>query len=498
MKSLRLPVAATGVVALLGGISFYQAQRDSSVFAEEAPAPTETLARADEISSGFRWVAKKTLPSVVSIRSVKNGQRVEMTQLNELPGSPFDGSSLEELFGQLGGRMIPPRGDRSPDVSTGQGSGFIFSKDGLIMTNAHVVRGADEVTITLQDGKEYEAQDIKVDEFADVAVLKIDAGRSLPALPLGDDSQLEIGDWALAFGSPFGLDQTITQGIISAKSRGLKDLPSRQEFLQTDAAINPGNSGGPLVNIRGEVVGINTAIETRSGGYDGVGFAVPISLARWVSDQLVQNGKVRRAYLGVKLAELTSGISRSLDLPTSKGVIVAEVTKSSPAEKAGIKVEDVILKLNNRDVASRQQLMTVAERMEIGRSYPLVVLRDGSEVTLDVVAGEFPESIAMAQSGGDIRGLGIEVQALTPELAAELDIQTDTGVVVTNVERGGIADRIGIRAGHVIARIGKTDIASVEDLEKALEIAKERRQLVLLIKSANGTQLLSVPFSGEE
>jgi serine protease Do len=304
---------------------------------------------------------------------------------------------------------------------------------------------------------------------------------------------MEIGDWVLAFGSPFGLDRTVTQGIISAKSRGLKNLPSRQEFLQTDAAINPGNSGGPLVNLAGEVIGINTAIETRSGGYDGVGFAVPVSLAKWVGDQLANDGKVRRAYLGVKPDDVDSDIAKALELPTSKGVIVSEVTKGSPAEQAGVKVQDVILKLNNRAVSNRQQLITVAERLSIGESYPLVVLRDGKEIELTVVAAEFPEQVAQASQQVD--ALGAEVQELTPELARELELDTDTGVVVTNVQRGSLAARIGLRPGVVIARIGKMEVNTLEDFEKGLQAAREKRQLVLLVKTSNGTQLISVPLS---
>lgn len=495
MKSLRLPLAATGVAALLGSVLLNQDDRGIQTFADEATDRPQALARAEELSSGFRWVAKQTLPSVVSVRTVRKVQSPQLSQFEDQFGGMPGGGQFDDLFDQLRERMREQQGG-SQGIATGEGSGFIIYSDGLIMTNAHVVRGADEVSVTLEDGTEHIATDIKSDDFADVAVLRIKVNRSLPALKLGDDSKMEIGDWVLAFGSPFGLDRTVTQGIISAKSRGLKNLPSRQEFLQTDAAINPGNSGGPLVNLAGEVIGINTAIETRSGGYDGVGFAVPVSLAKWVGDQLASDGKVRRAYLGVKPDDVDSDIAKALDLPTSKGVIVSEVTKGSPAEQAGVKVQDVILKLNNRAVTNRQQLITVAERLNIGESYPLVVLRDGNEVELTIVAAEFPEHVAQASQQVD--ALGAEVQELTPELAKELELDTDSGVVVTNVQRGSLAARIGLRPGVVIARIGKTEINSLEDFEKGLQAAKEKRQLVLLIKTSNGTQLVSVPFVSEE
>ena len=495
MKSLRIPLAATGVAALLGSVLLNQNEQSFRTFADEASDRPPALARAEELSSGFRWVAKHTLPSVVSVRTIRKVRSPQLSQFEDQFGGLPRGGQFDDLFDQLRERMQEQQGG-SQGIATGEGSGFIISSDGLIMTNAHVVRGADEVSVTLEDGSEHIATDIKSDDFADVAVLRIKVDRPLPALKLGDDSKMEIGDWVLAFGSPFGLDRTVTQGIISAKSRGLKNLPSRQEFLQTDAAINPGNSGGPLVNLAGEVIGINTAIETRSGGYDGVGFAVPVSLAKWVGDQLASDGKVRRAYLGVKPDDVDSDIAKALDLPTSKGVIVSEVTKGSPAEQAGLKVQDVILKLNNRAVSNRQQLITVAERLNIGESYPLVVLRDGKEVELTIVAAEFPEEVAQASQQVD--ALGAEVQELTPELAQELELDTDSGVVVTNVQRGSLAARIGLRPGVVIARIGKTEVNSLEDFETGLQAAKEKRQLVLLIKTSNGTQLVSVPFISEE
>ena len=362
----------------------------------------------------------------------------------------------------------------------------------MIMTNSHVVRGADEVVVILADGSEHKVKDIKADEFSDVAVLRIEADRKLPTLPLGDDAKVEIGDWVLAFGSPFGLDRTVTQGIISAKSRGLRNLPSRQEFLQTDAAINPGNSGGPLVNMRGEVIGINTAIETRSGGYDGVGFAVPVSLAQWVGDQLLADGKVRRAYLGLTLEDLTSELAGALDMAARRGVVVSEVRKASPADKAGVQVQDVILRLDTKEVSSRQQLISIAERLKIGSSYPLVAIRNGKEIELTVTVAEFPEQLADA--GESMEELGVEVQVLTAEMAERLGMDATEGVVITAVKRGSIAARIGLQPGVVIARVGKTDIRTLDDFREALKAAKERGQLVLLLKTAKGTQLLSVPF----
>ncbi len=503
MKTSRLPLVVTGVAASVLGVALLIPSTNArAVVPQEEAPPAAAIAHAEELSTGFRWVAKKALPAVVSVRSVRKVESPKMTQLDDSYGhspfseSPFGGDPLEDLFGQLRERMQEQQGGGQGGIATGEGSGFIFDPSGLVMTNSHVVRGADEVTVTLADGREFVATEIKSDDFADVAILRIKTDELLPALPLGNDEEMEIGDWVLAFGSPFGLDRTVTQGIISAKSRGLKQSNMRQEFLQTDAAINPGNSGGPLVNMKGEVVGINTAIETRSGGYDGVGFAVPVSLARWVGDQLVKDGKVRRAYLGVKPQDIDPEIAKALELKSLQGVVVAEVTKGSPAAEAGVEVQDVIVGLNNRPVTNRQQLIAIAERMSIGASYPLVIVRDGKELELTVTAAEFPEQIA--EAGSLIKSLGAEVQTLTPELAQQLEMDSDAGVVITNVQRGSVASRIGLRPGFVIARIGKTDVNTVDDLEQGLELAKERNQLVLLVKTPNGTQLVSVPFGGEE
>jgi serine protease Do len=477
---------------------------------DETPDP-KLLAHASELSAAFRWVARRTLPAVVSVRTIRRVEAAPQLGMGDpLQGLPFGGgfgnSPLDDLFGDLRERMQQQQqqqqqqdqneqgqsgSGRPRRIATGEGSGFIIDADGVVMTNAHVVRGADEVMVVLEDGTEYKAQDVRSDEFADVAVLKIDAGRKLPTLPFGDDATTEIGDWVLAVGSPFGLESTVTQGIISAKSRGLRNLPARQEFLQTDAAINPGNSGGPLVNLKGEVIGINTAIETRSGGYDGVGFAVPVSLARWVSDQLLKDGKVRRAYVGVTPQDLTPELAEALELPARRGVVVAEVRKGSPADKAGVQVEDVIVKLNGRDVASRQQLISIAERLRIGQAVPLLVIRGGKEVPLQVTAAEFPNEVA--QNDTTIEEFGADVKVLTPELARELEVDVESGVVITGVARDSIAARLGLRPGMVLLRIGRTEIRSIEDVKTGLESARERGQLVLLVRTANGTQLLSVP-----
>lgn len=512
MKTLKWSCATVASTLLLTGVCL----TSRSAFLQPARAGdgnTETsVARADELSAAFREVARKTLPAVVSIESIGRGRQRNVTQFGSPLGQdPFaDHPFLRDFFGQLPDRIpqLEPEGEERRAV--GQGSGFIIDESGIIMTNAHVVRGADEVKVQLSDGRVFKATDVKLDDRADVAILRIKLNENLPHLKLGDDEQMEIGDWVMAFGSPFGLHRTVTQGIISAKSRGLRDARMRQEFIQTDAAINPGNSGGPLVNLRGEVIGINTAISTSSGGYDGVGFAVPVSLARWVGDQLTQNGRVRRAYIGVIPQDIDADIAEALKLDSPHGVLVADVTKDSPADKAGLQVQDVIVRLNGIEITNARKLVAIAEKLNIGDPYPLVILRNGEQLELQLNVAEFPERLltqnsedetsepeqdsAESTDGFVIDELGAEVETLTPRMARQLNIDAAEGVVVTRVRRGGLAASLGIEPGTVIQRIGKSAIRTVEDAKAAIEDAKTQGQVLFYLKTAGGSQFISVPF----
>lgn len=505
MKTLRLPLVA----ALLAGGFLANAWHQGWFAINPAAAQSklsvnpDTLARADELSSIFRSVAKNTLPAVVSIES--SGKLTRQANMPPM-GSPL-GDELENhpLFRDFFRQMPQQIPDTPRQRSLGQGSGFIIDPSGLIMTNAHVVRGADEVKVQLSDGREFIANDVKIDERADVAVIRIDVKESLPYLTLGNDEEMEIGDWVMAFGSPFGLHRTVTQGIISAKSRGLSDARMRQEFIQTDAAINPGNSGGPLVNLKGEVIGINTAISTSSGGYDGVGFAVPVSLAKWVGDQLAKDGKVRRAYIGVLPQDVDAGIAEALNLPAPRGVLVTQVTKDSPADKSGLQIQDVILKVNGQEITNSRKLISVVERTPVGSKVPVEILRDGKTVDLSLTVEEFPEEI-FAQNepkktpteGMSLPELGVDVQALTPELSEQLNIEGTEGVVVTSVAEGSMAARFGLEPGDVILKIGNTAVNTPEDAQKAMSGVKEQGRILLFVKTPNGTRFISVSLGSGE
>jgi serine protease Do len=512
IKSLSLATAIVVCFCLLHSAVSSKSLQNQVVAAVSDAAPDESNAdqRAlDVLTRSFREVAKQTLPAVVSIRTMTKVSGMTKSSVpDEFSGDPFrDHPFFRDFFDQLPDNSLKGAPKSRQWQSTGQGSGFIIDPSGIILTNAHVVEGADEITVQLSDGREFTATDVKVDDRADVAIIRIAVKEKLPALTMGDEQELEIGDWVLAFGSPFGLHRTVTQGIISAKSRGLNDPRMKQELLQTDAAINPGNSGGPLVNLRGEVVGVNTAISTSSGGYDGVGFAVPASLAKWVAEQLEKHGKVQRAYIGVMAQDIDSGLAESLGLETPHGALIAEITKGSPAEKAGLRVQDVVTELNGEQITNTRKLMAVAERLKVGQKYPLEFLREGKPLAIEVTMAELPERLLAQESGETepedssedtaVDELGIAVRPVTPELADELGLGDVRGVVISSLKRDSYAASLGIQVGDVIFRMGSTDVNTAADVLKGIEEARKTQRILLYIKTATGTRFISVPLVAE-
>lgn len=452
----------------------------------------EALEHARGLSRAFRAAAKKVVPTVVVIKT--SGEAPRQRQRSR-GGNPFRGTPFEDFF-----RDDMPGVDVPFAPAPGLGSGVIIDPSGVILTNNHVVQEAGEVTVQLDDGRQFPAKDIKVDEKTDLAVVRIEAGEPLPAAVLGDSDGLEIGDWVLAVGSPFELEQTVSAGIISAKGRSLGTL-NRGTFLQTDAAINPGNSGGPLVNLEGEVIGINTAIVSGSGGYQGVGFAIPVNLAKWVTPQLLKTGKVRRSYLGVGIQKITGDLAQELKVRPGQGVAVQQVFDGSPAAKAGLEEGDIVLSFDNRPLHDAAELQEMVERTEPGSTHRLQVVRKGKPISVDVALEAMPEDFDRAAGGlpgmGEFQSpeLGLAVMDLTPDMAESLGYQNQSGALVSRADRRGIAYRAGVRDGMLIVGVGKQSIKSVADFAAALANSSLEDGITLEIVTRQGRRTVTLQSS---
>lgn len=390
-----------------------------------------------------------------------------------------------------------PRTQPTPRPRAGVGSGVIIDPSGIILTNNHVVAGGGTVLVRLQDGREFEATDVMTDPDTDLAVLRIEGAGELTAAQIGNSDEMQIGDWVLAIGAPFGLRESVTAGIVSAKSRGI-GMMAREEFLQTDAAINPGNSGGPLVNLKGELIGINTAISSTTGGYQGVGFAIPINLAQWVSQQLIDHGVVQRAFLGVGIQPVTTSLSNQLGLDTTSGVVVSEVRRDSPAEKAGLQPGDVVIRFNDREVQTPRDLQSLVERADPARKHAIEVIRDGKELALQVSVQVLMDDQKETRQAADDQpskshqAWGMEVQPLTQDVARQLGYAEAAGVVITRVDRQSPAYQAGVREGMLVTRIGQHEIADVSDFQSALEARSLEESLLMLVRTPEGSRFLVI------
>ena len=423
---------------------------------------------------GFADVLKPALPAVVNIA---------MSRVVKPPAEPFFSDPFFRYF--FGGRT-PPREQRE----RGLGSGVIVRADGYILTNNHVVDEATEIKVSLADKREFRGKVVGTDPKTDIALVKIDA-KGLPTLALGDSSKIRVGDYALAIGDPFGIGETATLGIVSATGRGGLDIEDYEDFIQTDAAINPGNSGGALINTRGELIGINTAILAgENGGNQGIGFAVPVNMARYVMEQILQRGKVVRGYLGVVIQELTPNLAKGFNVPPGKGAIVSDVAPGGPAAKAGLKEGDVIEELNGEPITSANQLRLQIATMSPGTVVHLKINREGKEQDVSVKLSELPEraerAAAADQSGTKSPMRGVQVDELTPRIAPELGLRPDTkGVVIIDVAPGAPAADAGLRPGDVIREINRQPVNSMADYLRLIRQAGN--QSVVLLINRRGT-----------
>ena len=466
---------------------------------------TPVAGAVKELSHSFREAVKAVQPAVVMIMS-EPAMPVKLEgkspgEDEQSMGKWFGGPSSNGPFGGMPDlRKFFKEMPQTPKHGQGgMGSGLIIDKSGIILTNNHVVSGGGEITVRLHDGREFRAAKIMTDPKTDLAVVRIEGAGNLTAAKLGDSDKIEVGDWVLALGHPFGLEGTVTSGIISGKKRGI-GIAERENFLQTDAAINPGNSGGPLVNLEGEVIGINTAISSNSGGSEGVGFAIPINLAKWVSGQLSNGDIVHRARLGVMVQPLNDELAKQFALKAREGVLVGDVIPDSPAAKAGLKTGDVIVAFAGDAIFTPQELQAVVEQVRIGKEQTVTVLRDGKRLELKVSPMETPtDGKAQGEPQGKnpeqvsrLEKLGMEVQSLTPELAKRLETKAEQGVVVTEVQSGSPADRAGLSAGAVIVEANRKPVKTVHDLTNALDERSVAKGVLLLMRTTEGSRFIVI------
>jgi len=456
---------------------------------------------AKELSGAFSAAAKEAMPAVVSIKVEKavaaNPMAYGSANGYNDPFGLFGDEFLRKYFGD----RLPPEQQQQQQQAPrkyyerGQGSGFIVSKDGYILTNNHVVGDVDKITVELKDGRKFEnAKLIGTDPDTEVALIKIE-GDNFPVLPMGDSDKIQIGDWVIAIGNPFGLSETVTVGVISAVGRSNVHIAAYEDFIQTDAAINPGNSGGPLINLDGQVIGINTAIFSQSGGYMGIGFAIPINMARKIEQQLKSHGKVTRGYMGLAGKDVTPDMAELLHLKNSQGVIVASVEPGSPADKAGLKSYDVLLEMSGKKIESYDSFRNDVAMLAPDSRVTLKVLRDGKTQEITVTLGERPTEVAQGNQTKEQQksqeALGLEVQTLTKDLAERFGYSLGEGVIVTRVNPGSPAANAGIQPGDLIQGVNRKSVSSAEDFEKAVNLTKNNKVL-LLIKRGKYSQFVIV------
>jgi len=447
--------------------------------------PAVSSAETPRAPGSFADLAEKLKPAVVNISTTKTIRAGRGGQFRAPFGeSPFDryfwgDDFFERFFGDVPKREFKQRS---------LGSGFIISHDGYIFTNSHVVEQADKILVKLSTGKEYEAKVIGKDAKTDLALIKIKPGESLPVVEIGDSEKLRVGDWVLAIGNPFGLEQTVTAGIVSAKGRVIGAGPY-DNFIQTDASINPGNSGGPLFNMEGKVVGINTAIVAQG---QGIGFAIPINMAKTILPDLKSKGKVTRGWLGVSVQDVTDEIAKNLKLKDTGGALVSEVFKGDPADKAGLKAGDLITEVNGKKIKDTHELLLTIASFHVGDRIEVKVLRDGQEKSFNIAVTERKDQPEIASAREFSENFGMTVQDITPEIAQYLGITSKSGVIVVDVKDGSPADEVGIQPQDIILQVNKVKISSLKDYLREISKKGAKKSVLLLIKRGKATYFVSL------
>lgn len=480
-----LAIAFAGPAA---AISFWGEEAKEEPRKEAPPPPPAAAAAVPMVMlPNFAELAKQIGPEVVNISTTSTETDPHGSRGFGTPGMPGqDPHEFWEPFERFFGPM-----PRRPYKQRSLGSGFIISRDGTILTNNHVVENADEIVVKLSTQKEYKAKVVGRDPKTDIAVIKIEPDSDLVPVKLGDSDKLQVGEWVMAIGSPFGLEQTVTAGIVSAKGRFIGQ-GSYDDFIQTDAAINPGNSGGPLLSVNGEVVGINTAIFSRSGGNIGIGFAIPINLAKELLPDLQSKGKVTRGWLGVYIQKVTPDIAESLGLEESRGALVANIMPDTPAAAAGLEVGDVITEFDGHPIKDSNELPMLVAKSPIGKKVKVKVVRRGETSTMNVTVGELKEEEA-AVASGKTEDFGLTVQNLTPELAESIGVDPGTrGVVVVGVTPGSPADDAGLRRGDIVVEVNRQPVDNLNSYRKAIQGASTKKNILFLVKREDSTIFLAL------
>lgn len=464
------------VVSLVGVLrsSFTTSGAPEIPAAQAVPSSSDAAFR---MPGSFSDLAERVKPAVVNISTSKTlkGRGGFGAPFG---GSPFGDDFFDRFFGDTPRREFKQRS---------LGSGFIISADGYIFTNNHVVEQADKILVKISDGKEYEAKVIGTDANTDIALIKIKADSSLPVAEIGDSEKVRVGEWVIAIGNPFGLDATVTAGIVSAKGRVIGAGPY-DNFIQTDASINPGNSGGPLFGMDGKVIGINTAIVAQG---QGIGFAIPINMAKSILADLKTKGKVTRGWMGISVQDISDDIAKNLNHKNKSGALVSDVFKGDPADKAGIKIGDIITEINGKTVKDTHDLLLTIATLHVGQKITLKAIRDGKEMSFQVTVTERKENVAAAADKSAKGRFGIAAQDISPEIAKHLGI-TREGVIVTDVESGSPADEVGIQPQDVIVQVNRVKISSMKDFSREIGKAAEKKSVTLLIKRGRSSFFVAI------